>query len=115
MLLTLFQFAMFVVAVALVLLVLIQRGKGGGLAGAFGGQGGSSGFGVKAGDSFMKATMVAAGLWILLCIGTILQLNARDNVVSVGDGKTGVTAAGDGKDDSDGSSSKKGGESDDGS
>ena len=34
----------------LMLIVLIQRGKGGGLAGAFGGAGGSSPFGSRAGD-----------------------------------------------------------------
>ncbi|RLS51073.1 MAG: preprotein translocase subunit SecG, partial [Planctomycetota bacterium] len=36
----------------LILLVLIQRGRGGGLAGAFGGAGGQSAFGTKAGDVF---------------------------------------------------------------
>ena len=36
----------------LIALVLIQRGRGGGLAGAFGGAGGQSAFGTKAGDVF---------------------------------------------------------------
>ncbi|HEX5270980.1 MAG TPA: preprotein translocase subunit SecG [Gemmataceae bacterium] len=48
------------------LLVLIQRGKGGGLAGAFGGAGGSSAFGSRAGDTFTKVTIVVALIWILL-------------------------------------------------
>ena len=39
------------ISLFLICLVLIQRGKGGGLAGAFGGMGGSSAFGTKAGDS----------------------------------------------------------------
>src|SRR5262245_63407055 len=50
----------------LILLVLIQRGKGGGLAGAFGGAGGSSAFGSRAGDTFTKITIYTAAVWILL-------------------------------------------------
>ena len=45
---------MFLVALFLILLVLIQRGRGGGLAGAFGGMGGQSAFGTKAGDLFTQ-------------------------------------------------------------
>ena len=52
-----------VLGLFLILLVLIQRGKGGGLAGAFGGAGGSSAFGSRAGDTFTKITIyVAAGM-----------------------------------------------------
>src|SRR5437773_7795566 len=50
----------------LILLVLIQRGKGGGLAGAFGGAGGSSAFGSRAGDKFTRITIYTAAVWILL-------------------------------------------------
>ncbi len=50
----------------LICLILIQRGKGGGLAGAFGGAGGSSAFGTKAGDVFTRVTMIAAAVWIAL-------------------------------------------------
>jgi preprotein translocase subunit SecG len=50
----------------LILLVLIQRGKGGGLAGAFGGAGGSSAFGSRAGDQFTFITLVTAGITVLL-------------------------------------------------
>ena len=50
----------------LILLVLIQRGKGGGLAGAFGGAGGSSAFGSRAGDTFTRITIYVAAGWILL-------------------------------------------------
>lgn len=55
-------------AIFLILLVLVQRGRGGGLAGALGGMGGSSAFGAKAGDVFTRVTIVAAAIWILLCI-----------------------------------------------
>jgi preprotein translocase subunit SecG len=55
-------------ALFLILLVLIQRGRGGGLAGAFGGMGGQSAFGTKAGDVFTKITVGVAAFWIVLCI-----------------------------------------------
>ena len=55
-------------AVFLILLVLVQRGRGGGLAGALGGMGGSSAFGAKAGDIFTRITIVTAAIWIVLCI-----------------------------------------------
>jgi preprotein translocase subunit SecG len=50
----------------LVLLVLIQRGKGGGLSGAFGGAGGSSAFGSRAGDLFTRITIIVAAVWVSL-------------------------------------------------
>jgi preprotein translocase subunit SecG len=55
-----------VTSLFLILLVLIQRGKGGGLAGAFGGAGGSSAFGSRAGDQFTQITLITAGIWMLL-------------------------------------------------
>ena len=57
-----------IVSLLLIFLVLIQRGKGGGLAGAFGGAGGSSAFGSRAGDLFTRITLVLAAVWILLII-----------------------------------------------
>ena len=65
---TLFGVLLSLVAIFLILLVLVQRGRGGGLAGALGGMGGSSAFGAKAGDVFTKITIVAAFVWIVLCI-----------------------------------------------
>ena len=50
----------------LMLIVLIQRGKGGGLAGAFGGAGGSSPFGSRAGDTFTRITLYMAAVWVLV-------------------------------------------------
>lgn len=47
-------------------IVAIQRGKGGGLAGALGGAGGSSAFGSRAADAFVKYTLILAGIWVLL-------------------------------------------------
>lgn len=50
----------------LIFIILLQRGRGGGLAGAFGGLGGQSAFGTKAGDVFTKITVVLAVVWVLL-------------------------------------------------
>jgi preprotein translocase subunit SecG len=61
-------------ALFLIVLVLIQRGKGGGLAGAFGGMGGQSAFGTKAGDLFTKVTIGVATFWIVLCMITVKVL-----------------------------------------
>jgi preprotein translocase subunit SecG len=54
------------ISLLLILIVLIQRGKGGGLAGAFGGAGGSSAFGSRAGDTFTKVTLYLAAIWVLV-------------------------------------------------
>ncbi|MFM7150334.1 MAG: preprotein translocase subunit SecG [Gemmataceae bacterium] len=58
--------ALAVLSLFMIVLVLIQRGKGGGLAGAFGGAGGSSAFGSRAGDAFTKVTIYTAAIWFLL-------------------------------------------------
>ena len=60
----------------LICLVLIQRGKGGGLAGAFGGVGGSSAFGTKAGDVFTRVTIYVALLWFALAIFLVWSSNS---------------------------------------
>ena len=70
----LMMFLMFLTAVFLIVLVLIQRGKGGGLAGAFGGLGGQSAFGTKAGDLFTRVTIGVAAFWIVLCMITVVVL-----------------------------------------
>ncbi|MBU6222550.1 MAG: preprotein translocase subunit SecG [Planctomycetes bacterium] len=67
-------------ALFLIALVLIQRGRGGGLAGAFGGAGGQSAFGTKAGDVFTRITVIVAACWILLCILAINVLGRRQSL-----------------------------------
>jgi protein translocase SecG subunit len=53
----------------MVMVVLVQRGRGGGLAGAFGAGGGSSSaFGTKTGDVFTTLTVVTFVVFILLAI-----------------------------------------------
>lgn len=60
------NFIIIALGILLILTILIQRGKGGGLIGAFGGAGGSSPFGSKAGDTFTRITITMAGIWVLL-------------------------------------------------
>jgi preprotein translocase subunit SecG len=63
---SLLNIVLLLIGLFLILLVLIQKGKGGGLAGAFGGSGGSSAFGSRAGDTFTRVTIYVAAVWILL-------------------------------------------------
>jgi preprotein translocase subunit SecG len=71
-------------AIFLIILVLVQRGKGGGLAGAFGGMGGQSAFGTKAGDLFTKITIGVAAVWILLCIMSVRLLGTHKGPLNSG-------------------------------
>ena len=75
-------FTLVVTSLFLILLVLIQRGRGGGLAGAFGGMGGQSAFGTKAGDVFTKITVGVATFWILLCVLSINVLGRQQSLLS---------------------------------
>lgn len=63
------------VCVFLILLVLIQKGRGGGLASAFGGAGGNTAFGSKTGDVLTWATSIVFGVFLLLAI--VLNLLAN--------------------------------------
>ena len=73
---------MFLTAMFLILLVLVQRGRGGGLAGAFGGMGGQSAFGTKAGDLFTRITIGVAAFWIFLCALSVKLLSFEDSSIS---------------------------------
>ena len=70
----------------LIVLILIQRGKGGGLAGAFGGMGGQSAFGTKAGDLFTRITIGVAAFWIILCIVSVRLMGTTKDVLNLGSG-----------------------------
>jgi preprotein translocase subunit SecG len=67
-------------AVLLVLLVLIQRGRGSGLAGAFGGPGGHSAFGTKTADVLIKMTAVLGAVFFLLAIVTAWFMRPEETV-----------------------------------
>ncbi len=67
-----------VVCLFLILLILIQKGRGGGLASAFGGAGGNTAFGAKTGDVLTWATSIVFGVFLLLAIMLNLLSNARN-------------------------------------
>ena len=52
----------------LIMLVLIQKGRGGGLSGAFGGGGGNTAFGAKTGDVLTWATSIVFALFVILAV-----------------------------------------------
>jgi preprotein translocase subunit SecG len=76
----LLNIAVILLSLLLMFIVLIQRGKGGGLAGAFGGAGGSSAFGSRAGDAFTKITLYFAAVWVL-----VIMIHVK---VAQGDGRS---------------------------
>ena len=56
------------VAVVLILIVLLQKGRGGGLGGAFGGAGTGSLLGTKTGDFLTWVTVALVVLFLLLAV-----------------------------------------------
>ena len=69
-----------IVSVFLVLLVLIQKGRGGGLSGAFGGGGGgNTAFGSKTGDVLTWATSIVFAIFVLLAVVTSLAANSLND------------------------------------
>ena len=64
-----------IVCLFLILLVLIQKGRGGGLASAFGGGGGNTAFGSKTGDVLTWATSIVFGVFLVLAIALNLVAN----------------------------------------
>ena len=85
-----------IISLVLILLVLIQKGRGGGLASAFGGMGGNTAFGSKTGDVLTWATSVIFGVFLLLAIALNLIANSRHNASlrAGGGGLVGGGAAG---------------------
>ncbi len=57
-----------VVCLFLIMVILIQKGRGGGLASAFGGAGGNTAFGSKTGDVLTWVTSVVFGIFLLLAV-----------------------------------------------
>ncbi|MGA7498567.1 MAG: preprotein translocase subunit SecG [Isosphaeraceae bacterium] len=79
------------VSIFLTCLILIQRGKGGGLAGAFGGVGGSSAFGTKAGDTFTRITMVTASIWMLMAMLLVVMTSRRNASIWAADAPSSIS------------------------
>ena len=67
-LVTILTVSLVVVCLALVGIILIQRGKGGGLAAAFGGGGVEQAFGTRAATMAQKATVILAFLFLVLSV-----------------------------------------------
>lgn len=65
---TILAFFFAVLAILLMIVILLQRGKGVGLAGAFGGTGGSTAFGAKTGDILTWVTIVGATLLLTFTV-----------------------------------------------
>jgi len=57
-----------VVCILLIVVILLQRGRGGGLSGAFGGAGGQTPFGAKTGDVFTWITVGLTATYLTLTI-----------------------------------------------
>ena len=74
---------MFILVCALLIgVILVQKGRGGGLAGAFGGAGGHSAFGARTGDMFTWITIVLVALFLVLAVTTVKYF--RPPVVDAG-------------------------------
>src|SRR3954469_9703291 len=72
-------FTLFIlVCILLILMVLIQKGRGGGLASAFGGGGGNTAFGSKTGDVLTWVTSVMFGVFLVLAISLNLLANNQN-------------------------------------
>ena len=82
---TFFKIILFVIALFMILLILVQKGRGGGLAGALGGPGGSSAFGAKAGDTFTKWTAYTALFWMFVCLSATLYFSSGGTAAGGGD------------------------------
>src|SRR5947208_6584893 len=96
MLITLLLLLWIFTSLFLILIILLQRGKGGGLAGALGGAGGSSAFGTKAGDVFTKITVGVFGFWLLLAMILVWSMKTPakfTGATGAGAGKKGAAAA----------------------
>jgi preprotein translocase subunit SecG len=81
----------------LMIVILLQRGRGGGLAGAFGGLGGQSAFGTKAGDVFTRITIVMAVAWVIVAGGSgyFLRAGAEARSRGLGDPAAEISAGDD--------------------
>jgi len=69
------------VCLLMIMLVLIQKGRGGGLSGAFGGGGANTAFGSKTGDVLTWTTSVLFGVFLLLAVALNLMANYRQKML----------------------------------
>lgn len=65
------------ICILLIAVILLQKGRGGGLSGAFGGAGGHSAFGSRTGDMFTWVTVVLVGLFLVMGAALVLKFQPR--------------------------------------
>ena len=70
-----------IVSLLLIVVVLLQKGKGGGLSGAFGGMGASA-FGTRTGDVFTWITIGLAALFLLAAV--VASLTFQQDMIALG-------------------------------
>jgi preprotein translocase subunit SecG len=79
-----------IISCFLIMIILIQKGRGGGLASAFGGGGGNTAFGSKTGDVLTWATSIIFGVFLVIAV--ILNLMTRPATHPVAAAGTGTPA-----------------------
>ena len=70
------------ICVLLIGIILLQKGRGGGLSGAFGGAGGHSAFGSRTGDMFTWITVVLVGLFLVVATVTVRYCRPRTVIMA---------------------------------
>jgi preprotein translocase subunit SecG len=73
----------FIVCIALIAIVLLQTGKGGGMAGIFGGGGSDQIFSAPSGMAFIKKVTVVCAVIFMLTSLTLTLLSSRISMASV--------------------------------
>lgn len=67
--LTFLSIVFILIAALMIVVILLQRGRGGGLSGAFGaGGGGNTAFGTKTGDVFTTVTVILFAVFLLMAV-----------------------------------------------
>lgn len=69
------------ICILLIAVVLLQKGRGGGLSGAFGGAGGHTAFGSRTGDMFTWVTVVLVALFLLMGVLLVLKFRPDKQVI----------------------------------
>lgn len=79
-----------IVCIVLIAIILLQAGRGGGLSEAFGGDSSQTIFGTKVSVFLTKATVVAASLFLITCLGLGIMTSRRGRSLIELKGKKGV-------------------------
>lgn len=80
--LTFLSILFILVCVLLIGIILLQKGRGGGLSGAFGGVGGHSAFGSRTGDWFTGVTVGLVALFLLLGVITVRRFRPSTEITA---------------------------------